>query len=143
MIWPTNAPGIGLGIHGGSENRVERNKVTGNFGDGIAVGKFLAGDDDSSGNDISENLTAGNLSSTGGSFTNLYVATGSGGNQIHDNEALNLEDDNVACGSNAWYNNTFITTFSNNGVSSVAGTIGAPLSVTSANVFTGLASCAR
>ena len=43
-IWPNPAPGIGLGVHGGSGNRVERNRVTGNFGDGIAVGKFLAAD---------------------------------------------------------------------------------------------------
>jgi len=90
------------------------------------VGTFLAGDDDSSGNEVSENLTSGTLPAAGGSFTNLYVATGSGGNHVHDNEALSLEDDNLACGSNAWYGNTFIATFSNNDGSSVAGTIGAP-----------------
>lgn len=152
-IWPNPAPGIGLGVHGGSGNRVERNRVTGNFGDGIAVGKFLAADPDSSnssGNEISDNLTSGNLSSTGGSFTNLFVAKGSLGNQIHDNEALNLEDDNVACGSNAWYNNTFITTYSANGSSTPtppAGTINDPLSKQSGSVRpwvdTGSASCAR
>lgn len=142
VTWPATAPGIGIGIHGGSANSVEKNKVTGNFGDGIAVGKFLAGDDDSFDNEISENLSSGNLSSTGGSFTNLYVATGSGGNRIHDNESLNLEDDNYACGTNTWFNNTFITTYSSKN-SGAVGTIGAPLSPSASNVDTGSLSCAR
>lgn len=149
VIWPATAPGIGIGIHGGTENQVERNTVTGNFGDGIAVGKFSAADlgGDSFNNEISENLSSGNLSSRGGSFTNLFVATGSGGNRIHDNESLNLEDDNVGCGTNTWYNNTFITTFASNGTSPVDGTIAAPLSVIVGGVrpwvHTGAASCAR
>ena len=145
VIWPATAPGIGIGIHGGRANIIHKNAVTGNFGDGIAVGKFLAGDSDSVNsfdNEISWNLSSGNLSSTGGSFTNLFVATGSGGNQIHDNESLNLEDDNYACGTNTWMNNTFITTFSSKN-SGAAGTISVPLSLNSANVDTGSLSCAR
>ena len=145
VIWPNPAPGIGIGIHGGGDNNIQKNTVTGNFGDGIAIGKFDSADlnGDSFQNEVFGNLSSGNLSSTGGSFANLFVANGSNGNRIHNNEFLNLEDNNFKCSTNAWYNNPFISTSNNGKAAPDAGTISAPLSANLAHVDSASLSCAK
>lgn len=123
--------GAGIGIFGGRGNSVDRNTVTANFGTGVVV------DGGSSGNRLRRNEMAGNQTygqgSLAGNFTNLYIGTGSTGNDVANNVVLSVEDDNV-CGNNSFRENTIITSFSNNGTTSVVGNYLAPLSLVASQV---------
>jgi parallel beta-helix repeat protein len=139
---PLNQIGVGIAVLGGSDNLLDRNSVTGNFGIGIAV------DGNSIFNTLRQNQAAGNQTfgqaANAGRFTNLFIGAGSTGNQVTHNVLLSVEDDNE-CDRNLFSNNTIITTYSSNGTRAPVGAEGtylAPLSLVTAWV-TSPSTCIR
>ncbi len=122
---PLNQIGVGIAVLGGSDNFLDRNSVTGNFGIGIAV------DGNSIFNKVRQNQAAGNQTfgqaANAGRFTNLFIGAGSTGNEVTNNVLLSVEDDNE-CSRNLFSNNTIITTYSNNGTRTPVGPEGTYLS---------------
>jgi len=101
----------GIAVTGGSGNDIQNNTTLG-YIDGISVGVGGVGSA-SSGNHIHDNVSSGNVAS------GIHIASGSGNNVVEHNTALgntafnsagtDLMDDNAACGTNRWHDNTFIT----------------------------------
>ncbi|MGE0040417.1 MAG: right-handed parallel beta-helix repeat-containing protein [Vicinamibacterales bacterium] len=98
----------GIGIIGGSGNLVQENVSTANFGDGISISGGFTYFSVPTGNRVRDNLASGN-------FQGGIHIWGGDDNAVERNSALgnldgvDMRDDNVACGSNTWRRNTFVT----------------------------------